>query len=392
MQERINIVMNSQNSKKELSVQESLFNEDEERNQLIEQEKNDEVVPIEKPYDPKLIDIRPRTVSLYNIIKRLKENEIDLYPDFQRSADLWNPQKQSLLIESILIKIPLPAFYFDGVNDDKWQVIDGLQRLCVINNFVVSKKLKLTGLEYLNQFDGYSFDDLPRTYQRQIEEAEIITYIMTSATQDVKYNIFKRINTGGVVLNPQEIRNALNQGIPSDFISELANLQSFKEVVMLSEKRMVDKEFVTRFITFYLNRPEEYKPDLDTFMSNAMSELKNLSLDERNGIKQNFMASMCLAEEIFGKWSFRKVFKKDDKRLYPINKALFEVWSVLFAKLSDIERQKIIGVKESVFNDYIQLLNEDDNFVSAVTSQTDNKNKIIYRFSKIEQLLKNRTQ
>jgi len=380
--------MNSQNE----TVQNSLLFEDEEQNQLIEREENDEVVPIEKPYDPKLIDIRPRTMSLYNIIKRLREDEIDLYPDFQRSADLWNSQKQSLLIESILIKIPLPAFYFDGVNDDKWQVIDGLQRLCTIKNFVVSKTLKLTGLEYLSQLDGYSFDELPRTYQRQIEEAEIITYIMSSATPDVKYNIFKRINTGGVVLKPQEIRYVLNQGIPSDFISELAGLHSFKQVTALPEKRMQDKEFVTRFITFYLNKPEEYKPDLDTFMSNAMGNLKNLSPNERNTIKQNFDNSMHLAGEVFGKWSFRKVFNKKDRRLYPINKALFEVWSILFAKLSYAERQKIMEMKENVFNDYINLLNEDDSFVGAITSQTDNKNKIIYRFSKIEQLLKNRLQ
>ena len=373
-------------------VQESLFNEDEEQYQIIEQEEqeeNDEIVRIDKPYDPKDIDISPQTLTLSNIIRRLKEDAIDLSPDFQRSANLWSPQKQSLLIESILIRIPLPAFYFDGTNTDKWQVIDGLQRLCVFKNFIVSQTLRLTGLEYISQFEGFSFNELPPPYQRQIEETNIMTYIMKSGNPDVKYNIFKRINTGGVVLNPQEIRNALNQGIPSDFISELSDLQLFKQVTALSKKRMLDKEFVTRFITFYLNRPEEYKPDLDTFMSNAMSGLKNLSSEERDTIKQNFTASLYLAEKVFGKWAFRKVFNKEDK-LYPINKALFEVWSILFAKLSDIERQKIIEIKESVFNDYVQLLNEDSDFVGAITSQTDNKNKIIYRFHKIEQLLRNR--
>jgi hypothetical protein len=374
---------------KELTVQNSSFEDDEQQFEYGEPEDNSEVVPIDKPYDPKAIDIRPKTMAIYNIIKRLKENEIDLNPDFQRSANLWKEQQQSLLIESILIRIPLPAFYFDGVDENKWQVIDGLQRLCAIKNFVVTQTLKLTGLEYLSQFEGLYFDDLPRTYQRQIEETEISTYIMHSATPDVKYNIFKRINTGGVVLNPQEIRNALNQGVPSMFITELAESDAFKQVISLTPKRMLDKEYVTRFITFYLHKPEEYKPDLDTFMSNAMSELKNISAEKRKIISQNFIAAMSLAKDIFDKKAFRKVFDRDDKKTYLINKALFEVWSVCFANLSDNERQIIQRKKEDVFNDYIRLMNEDHNFVGAITSQTDNKNKIIYRFSAIQQLLNN---
>jgi hypothetical protein len=361
----------------------------------VEVEENNEVVPIDKPYDPKLIDIRPQTLSLLNIIRRLREDTIDLSPDFQRNADLWNEQKQSLLIESILIRIPLPAFYFDGGSNDKWQVIDGLQRLCAIKNFVVlpansPKKLTLTGLEYLSQLEGAVFENLPPNFQRQIEETNIMAYVMNSGTPDVKYNIFKRINTGGMTLNPQEIRNALNQGIPADFVSELASLDAFKQATKLSPKRMLDREFITRFITFYLKQPNSYRPDLDTFMSNTMGELKSLSQNERDMIKINFIKSMDLAKEIFGKYAFRKVYSKMDNQTYPSNKALFEVWSVLLAKLSEADRKILKNVKEEVFNDYIHLVNEDSNFVGAITSQTDNKNKIIYRFSAIEKLLKNR--
>jgi hypothetical protein len=182
----------------------------------------------------------------------------------------------------------------------------------------------------------------------------------------------------------------LNQGIPADFVAELAAADSFKQVAKLTDKRMQDKEFVTRFITFYLNKPEEYKPDLDTFMSNAMGRLNDISQHDRDVIRQNFIAAMALANEIFGKWAFRKVYNKEDKRLYPVNKALFEVWSISLAKLSGAERQVIAKAKEDVFNDYVKLINEDSAFVGAITSQTDNRNKIIYRFSKITQLIKNR--
>jgi hypothetical protein len=383
--------MNTKSKIKELPMQNALFDEEQGFANVVEKEDNSEIVEIDNPYDPKLINIVPQFTALYNIIQRLRENEIDLSPDFQRSPDLWNDQKQSLLIESILIRIPLPAFYFDGSNDNKWLVIDGLQRLCAIKNFVVSKTLKLTGLEYLSQFSGFYFDELPRPFQRQIAESQITAYIMTSGTPDVKYNIFKRINTGGVTLNPQEIRNALNQGVPSEFVTELADSEAFKLATnnKISSKRMLDREFITRFITFYLYAPTEYTSDLDTFMSKAMGELDKLSISQRNEIKQNFVAAMYLANEIFGNWAFRKVYNNTDG-LYPINKALFEIWSVLLAKLSNEEREKIKTVKANVFNDYIQLINNDDSFVGAITSQTDRKSKIIYRFSKIEQLLKNR--
>jgi hypothetical protein len=380
--------MSTKNEIEDVSKPNLLFEDDQEQMAQVEPEENDEA--IKDPYDPQLIDIRPQTLALINIIRRLREDAIDLYPDFQRSADLWTPRQQSLLIESILIRIPLPAFYFDGTDSKKWQVIDGLQRLCTIKNFVISQTLKLTNLEYLNQFNDCFFKDLPLHLQRQIEETNVMAYIMNLGTPDVKYNIFKRINTGGVILNPQEIRNALNQGVPADFVAELASMVSFKQVTKLSAKRMQDKEFVTRFITFYLNKPEVYKPELDVFMSNAMRKLGALSEEERGAINRNFSASMCLANAIFGRWAFRKVYDKNEKRLYPINKALFEVWSILLAKLSDTERQIIQEVKDDVFNDYIKLINEDRDFVGAITSQTGNKNKIVYRFSKIEQLLRNR--
>ena len=91
---------------------------------------------------------------------------------------MWPIEKQSQLIESVLIKLPLPAFYFDGSDDNKWLVVDGLQRLSAIKKFVVDKSMALYGLEFLKKLEGFKFDDLPRAYQRQIEEAEIMAYII----------------------------------------------------------------------------------------------------------------------------------------------------------------------------------------------------------------------
>jgi hypothetical protein len=348
-------------------------------------------VLMEKPFNPAKIDITTKHLTIDLLIKRLKANpiEIDLAPAFQRKSDLWDEQKQSQLIESLLIKFPLPAFYFDGSDNNKWLVVDGLQRLSSLRNFVILKKLKLTGLEFLNKLEGMGFDELPRNLQRQIEEAQITAYIINPGTPDeVKFNIFKRINTGGLILNSQEIRHALNQGISATFIAELADLKEFKEASenALSPNRMMDREFVTRFISFYLFPHTEYLPDLDTYMNRAMSDIKKLSQVQRDEIKSNFVKSMKLAKSIFKNWAFRKSDKYPEKRK-PINKALFEVWSVSLAKLNETERSKLIEKKEFVFEESINLIKQDSNFFASITTSTGNKSSVNYRFTKIESII-----
>jgi len=356
----------------------------------IEPETTDHVVLMDKPFNPAQIDITIKPLTIDLLIKRLKAEpiEIDLTPEFQRKTNLWNYQQQSQLIESLLVKIPLPAFYFDGTDNNKWLVIDGLQRLCALNNFIVSKKLKLVGLEFLNKLEGKGFDDLDRNLQRDIEEAQITTYVVNPGTpEDVKYNIFKRLNTGGLVLTQQEIRHALNQGKPAKFIEELASMQEFIDATGgINSERMLDREFITRFFAFYISPISEYKPDLDSYMYNKMKMIKDISEDSLNEIKHNFTESMKLAKNIFDKHAFRKVFKIDDPR-HPINKALFEVWSVTLSKLSDSERNKISKHKELLFDYFIELLKNDEKFIVAISSSTADKTRIEERYYKINELI-----
>lgn len=350
---------------------------------------------MEKPFNPTKIDITTKPLTIDLLLKRLKAEpiEIDLSPAFQRKGDLWDDQKQSQLIESLLIKFPLPAFYFDGSDNNKWLVVDGLQRLSALRNFVILKKLKLVGLEFLNKLEGYTFDELPRNLQRQIEEAQITAYIINAGTpEEVKFNIFKRINTGGLILNSQEIRHALNQGIPAKFVEELANSTNFQDVTgRINPDRMLDREFITRFLAFKIKPVSEYKPDLDTYMNQKMGELKLLSEDERTEIKNSFISSMKLAKEIFGDWAFRKVFDLNERRR-PINKALFEVWSAELSRLSEEDRIKLRTRGKELFNNFIELMNSDEVFVASITSATGDKTRVGYRYSKIEAIIKNTLQ
>jgi len=346
---------------------------------------------MDEPFNPSNIDIDIKSPTLSLLITRLQSNppEIDLYPEFQRKDDLWDEGKQSRLIESILINFPLPAFYFDGTDDNKWLVVDGLQRLSCLRNFVINKTLKLQRLEFLKDIEGKSFDDLPRALQRKIEETQIVAYIIKPGTPPkVKYNIFRRINTGGLVLEPQEIRHALNQGLPAKYVAELATIPIFKKVTenKISSKRMLDREFITRFIAFYLNEPETYSPDLDSFLNNSMSQIATLSQKKLSGMKSDFTKSMEISYDIFGKWAFRKADLYPHKRK-PINKALFEVISVNFAKLSDDERKMILSKKKDVLNRFI-LLMKDHAFLRSITSGTGGKFEVMERFSKVKKILR----
>jgi hypothetical protein len=345
-----------------------------------------EIDKIETPFNPKDVKIDMKTITIDLLIKRIERGEINLLTDFQRKGNLWDKKKQSQLIESILIRLPLPAFYFDATNDSQWLIVNGLQRIWAIKNFVIDKSLRLQDLEYL-EFNGYSFDKLSRELQRRIEETQITTYQIAEGTPaDVKFNLFKRINTGGLVLESQEIRHALNQGIPADFIKELAESKEFIEFTnkSISPKRMKDRDIVNRFVAFYLNDYRKYNSELIPFLNESMASLKNLKKTELDNIKNNFFKSLKYSVEIFGDFAFRKIPPTEKKRA-PINKALFEIFTVTFSKLKIDNLDKLINNKE-ILIEYKSLL-KNDSFNKSISSDTGGVQSVRSRFSMFENFI-----
>lgn len=363
-----------------------------EENEQKEIEEVDETSSeIRKPFDPTQITITVKPLIVDSLIKRMssKPMRIDLNTEFQRRGNLWKEDVQSRLIESLLVRIPLPAFYFDGSDDNRWEVVDGLQRLYTLKNFVIDKTLKLSNLEYLKQYEGSGFTDLPPFLKGRIEETHVTAYIINPGTPlEVKFNIFKRINTGGLPLKPQEVRHALNQGIPADFVEELANLSEFTKATdyaLTRMKRMEDRDFVTRFIAFYKGY-DNYQPDLDTYLNNAMSNLKNMNQAQRDKIKQDFIKAMNAAHQIFGNDAFRKRYDSKDKRKL-LNKALFDSVSVTLANLSSDDIKQLIRKKETIKKNFVELMKSDQKFETAITSGTGKLASIEYRFGKVKEIL-----
>lgn len=361
----------------------------------IEIEKEDFGPEIEIPFDPRLIRIRTSPFTLGQLIDKIENDEVNFKTPFQRKSGLWDPTKQSRLIESVLLRLPLPAFYFDEqksedniIGTEFWNVIDGLQRCSVFEKFIVKKDMPLINLEFLKQFERLTFNTLPPALQRRIMQTPLTIYVVESGTpEEVKLNIFKRINTGGLVLTPQEIRHAMNQGIPADFVEELAATDSFKDATChrIKSERMEDCDFVTRFVSFYLLPYQSYTPDMDSFMHKGMKAIGKISKEERGKILDAFDKAMKVAIKIFGDDAFRKREYVEDRRR-PINKPLFEVLSVLFSKLTDEERSSLVKNKD-LFKDKFMRLNRERSFVYAISSGTSQRESVKRRFESINEII-----
>jgi hypothetical protein len=308
----------------------------------------------ETPYDPDKIRVDTKSFSLHQIYDMISRRDINLTPDFQRNL-VWDNLRKSRLIESILMRIPLPMFYFAQDEEGRISVVDGLQRLSTIRDFM-DNKFPLRQLEYLGEkCDGkiYTHTDpqkaIDAKYYRWFNMTQItVNVIDPSSPFKLKYDIFRRINTGGQPLKAQEIRNCLSSDELRRALREMANLPSFKVATGYSIKdvRMEAQELALRFIVFH----RKYATDktLNNYSGNIESELntltETLSKDKKFDYSQYvalFDNAMKNAYHLFGRYSFRKCkIEHIDANAYRqlINKALFVSWSVL---LSEFEYSKL---------------------------------------------------
>ncbi len=345
-----------------------------------------------KPYDAAKLKMESRHLSVFQALRKIDKKEIDLHPDFQR-AFVWDTKKQSRLIESALIRIPLPAFYIDATDQVKWSVVDGLQRLTTLHRFCNEKSLKLTGLQFLPRLNGCSFDDLPTAYQVLLEDdTSLVFYNLLPGTPvAAKFTIFSRVNTGGMQLTPQEIRHALSPGPARKWLAVLAATGAFQKATTgaVESLRMSDRELVLRGLAFLAFGVEAYKEfgELDGFLLHALKEFNNYPEDERKQLESKLISSLEKVHDIFDRYSFRKFYEHFGRR-GPLNKALFEVW---IKGVEPYTKQQLLIRKDKISEGFMALLLKDDEFVKSISASTGGNKAVQTRFDKIEQLLREAT-
>ncbi|MFI7521360.1 DUF262 domain-containing protein [Micromonospora globbae] len=350
---------------------------------------------IQTPFDPELIDVVTRNTTVDLMLSRVRTRRVDLQPDFQRRAGIWRNQAKSRLIESLLLRIPLPTFYAAEDDDEVWAMVDGIQRLTTIVEFVEpdaidAEPLRLRNLEYLGEeYDNASFAELPPRLQTRLRETELIVHLIRRGTPDeVKFNIFARINTGGLPLSRQELRHALIPGEGRSILKEWADSEAFKSTTGYSVRsdRMADREMILRFLAFRLADPFTYADDdFDAFLRSSMRSLNKLRKARVDELWEEFERAMNGAYEIFGNYAFRKVERRGGTRRLPINKALFESVSVNLAMLTEEEISVLTRRRRRVERKFLDLMSDVD-FQAAISQGTGDPAKVRFRFEAIKEI------
>ena len=367
---------------------------------LCVEEETDELI---YPFDTSSIEIQTGSISIFNLVGKMTSGEIDFAPDFQRHPDLWKPTQQSRLIESLMLGIPLPAFYFDAeyidvadaalgrVRRQVWHVVDGLQRLSAIRNFLIGKpnekgqvrKTKLIGLEYLRKLNGMTFDQLSSALQRSIHESTLLYYLIRPSTpEDIKFNIFKRVNTGGLPLKPQEIRHAILHGPGTAFLSQLAGMESFVTATggKISSRRMLDRELANRFVAFYLLDPEESYRTMDVFLNDAIRVLNKMDTEALRRCQVAFDEALRFIHETLGEFAFKRYLSTAATWHDQVNKSVFEALVVGVARLDARQRERVRGHADLQLR-YRDLFSDQGagSFADCVGTSTGNRQKVLGR-------------
>jgi hypothetical protein len=365
---------------------------------------NSQPIPEAHPYNPDDIKIRRDVYSISDIFNKIQKNDIDLNPDFQRNL-VWDEARKSKLIESILLGIPLPVFYFAEDKDGIFHVIDGLQRLNTIKEFM-NNQFRLKNLEHLEKLCSHKFynnekyesaRNLDRKFQRRIENTQLnINIIESSSPSKVKYDIFRRINEGGKPLNAQEIRNCLANNQTRELMKRLSQCESFMLAMgNINDQRMGAQELTLRFTGFFVLRHSnnkglisEYMGDMNNFLDNTLEFLNN-NPTWHDIIEKAFTNAMKNCYYLFNQYCFRK-YKTAQISLpkkQPINKALYISWSVL---MSNENNQKLMSkIEAGYFSNILAAeLDQNNDYFITITNGTSDRGNVNKAFKYASDLIK----
>jgi len=355
-----------------------------------------------QPFDPEDIKVHAKQFSLRLISDMIDDDDIDLSPDFQRNL-VWNNFQKSRLIESILLRIPLPMFYFSEDGEGRITIVDGLQRISTIKDFM-ENKFCLRNLEYLHEScNGRYFKNegskkgLEPKYLRWFNQTQFsVNVIDPSSPAKVKYDIFRRINTGGKPLNNQEIRNCLAGTGLRDTLRKMTELDEFQSATdhSIRSTRMEDQEVALRFILFQKyfeqNTLLEYNGAMDNALDSLTEELYKSSQADLEQYVALFKTAMMNAKYLLGqKHAFRKIRRSDiepDAYKQLINKALFVSLSVILS-FYDHDLIKSRNKKFQLLEPLAGAIDDDFTFLNFLSYGTNGRNNLIYAFEKVQELI-----
>lgn len=345
---------------------------------------DDEIEGLGDPGDLQIADyplddimVRSETRAVSEVVKRIRRNRFFMAPDFQRDF-VWEPARQSKLIESCIMRIPLPVLYVAEGDDGRIVVVDGLQRLTTFVRFF-NDELKLTGLGVGHPLNGKRYSDLLVNLQERVEDTQLTLYILDkNAPKRAKLDIFERVNSGSV-LTRQQMRNALYNGPGTRWLFKMARRREFLNATggSLNSKTMRDREAVNRFVAFHIFGADEYDSgDMDDFLAYAIEFLNGKEEAWLTNLGSRFRLSMRNNYTLFERHAFRKSLAWDQERRSLINISLFDVMSTV---LSVTSKRTVDKNSDEILGRVVDLVN-DDAYSHAITYSTNSTSQVKARF------------
>ena len=331
------------------------------------------------PIDNLLIRNENRTV--HDVLRRIEGGAFVMDPDFERDF-IWGPDKQSRLIESVVMRIPLPVFYLAEDDQGRLVVVDGLQRLTTFQRFV-KNELRLQFKDEKHQLNGRNFEDLTPKLQNRVEDCNLILYLIDAKVpEQARLDIFERVN-GGVPLTRQQMRNCLHMGEATRFLKDESRTEDFLSATgrSLRTSTMRDREFVNRFCAFQILDIEEYR-DMDVFLAGGLKKM-NANPASLPELSSQFRKSLNNNLSLFGKYAFRRHEPGQNTRGV-LNASLWDVMSTGLSRYSpEVVQQK----SDHALGAFYELMG-DDGFVDTITRGPSSPNQVKRRFTMAERMFK----
>ena len=324
--------------------------------------------------------IRDERRTAEDVVRRIEKGRFILDPDFQRDF-VWDKSKQSRLIESILMRIPLPVFYVAEDSEGRLIVVDGRQRLTTFQRFLAGD-LKLD-LEDRPDLNGKRFTGLEPRLQNRVEDCQLHFYIIDHAVPErARLDIFERVN-GGEVLTRQQMRNAIYNGASTEFLRDQASSQLFIEATgrSLNAKKMQDREFVNRFCSFSLLDLDTYRGDMDDWLARGLTEMNKMDDAALAKLRERFERSLRNNQAVFGKHAFRK-HKTPDQSRSIINASLYDV---MITGLADVDEGTVTARADDLRSKFYALM-DDNVFIKAITYGPNTAKEVRTRFTMAKQM------
>ena len=330
--------------------------------------------------DDKTVFTASKDFLLSTLKDMLDDGDIIPNPDYQRDY-VYDNNRASKLVESLLMSIPIPTIYFCQESDETYSVIDGQQRITSFVNYL-KNQFPLVGLQELPALNGKYYKDLDKAIQKRLKSSSLRAIIILKESQEIKYEIFARLNQGSVSLKPQELRNCLYRGSFNTMLENLSHNKYLPTLFHDENKRKSYQERVLRF--FALRNYTEYKSSIKKTMNAFMCEHQNDNPEKIGNFENLFNRTIDIIKQILGNDAF---FAVDRDKNTIIEKFSGSVYDSIIIPFSYFDAHNLMAHADEIRRQLNDLKRNNEQYREDTYAATGSKKRVIGRILQVYNLI-----